>query len=225
MKTLKLFFFCVLCAITAQANNYKSIRDFNVLPTNTPEVNKQNLQKAIDWAAQSGTALFVDPSETPYPVNGGIILKKNVSLIGVHGPTGRGTKHPSKNHPVGSVFSITDKDNPFISVQSATQIRGIQFWYPEQTHTKADEIIKYKPTIQMCSDQRAHGVTLSCLTFYGEYTAMDFTATRKNTSELVLIEHCYGYPLSGQFIRIDYCYDIPRILHSAVHSNGKLSMP
>ena len=49
MKTLKLFFFCVLCAITAQANNYKSIRDFNVLPTNTPEVNKQNLQKAIDW--------------------------------------------------------------------------------------------------------------------------------------------------------------------------------
>lgn len=85
MKTLKLFFFCVLCAITAQANNYKSIRDFNVLPTNTPEVNKQNLQKAIDWAAQSGTALFVDPSETPYPVNGGIILKKNVSLIGVHG--------------------------------------------------------------------------------------------------------------------------------------------
>ena len=100
MKTLKLFFFCVLCAITAQANNYKSIRDFNVLPTNTPEVNKQNLQKAIDWAAQSGTALFVDPSEIPYPVNGGIILKKNVSLIGVHGPTGRGTKHPSKNHPI-----------------------------------------------------------------------------------------------------------------------------
>ena len=107
MKTLKLFFFCVLCAITAQANNYKSIRDFNVLPTNTPEVNKQNLQKAIDWAAQSGTALFVDPSETPYPVNGGIILKKNVSLIGVHGPTGRGAKHPSKNHPVGSVFSLS----------------------------------------------------------------------------------------------------------------------
>ena len=217
MKTLKLFFFCVLCAITAQANNYKSIRDFNVLPTNTPEVNKQNLQKAIDLAAQSGAALFVDPSETPYPVNGGIILKKNVSLIGVHGPTGRGTKHPSKNHPVGSVFSITDKDTPFISVQSATQIRGIQFWYPEQTHTKADEIIKYKPTIQMSSDQRAHGVTLSCLTFYGEYTAMDFTATRKNTSELVLIEHCYGYPLSGQFIRIDYCYDIPRILHCHVN--------
>ena len=182
-----------------------------------PGFQRIGYQKAIDWAAQSGTALFVDPSETPYPVNGGIILKKNVSLIGVHGPTGRGTKHPSKNHPVGSVFSITDKDNPFISVQSATQIRGIQFWYPEQTHTKADEIIKYKPTIQMCSDQRAHGVTLSCLTFYGEYTAMDFTATRKNTSELVLIEHCYGYPLSGQFIRIDYCYDIPRILHCHVN--------
>ena len=33
----------------------------------------------------------------------------------------------------------------------------------------------------------------------------------------ILIEHCYGYPLSGQFIRIDYCYDIPRILHCHVN--------
>ena len=217
MKTLKLLLLCTIYGITMHANNYKSIRDFNVLPTNSPEVNKQNLQKAIDWAAQSGSALFVEPSEEPYPVNGGIILKRNVSLIGVHGPTGRGTKHPSRNTPVGSVFSITDQNEPFISVQSATQIRGIQFWYPEQTYTTADKIIKYKPTIQMCRGQKAHGVTLSCLTFYGEYTAMDFTATPKNTSELILIEHCYGYPLSGQFIRIDYCYDIPRILHCHVN--------
>ena len=30
-------------------------------------------------------------------------------------------------------------------------------------------------------------------------------------------EHCYGYPLSGEFIRMDYVYDVPRILHSHVN--------
>lgn len=35
--------------------------------------------------------------------------------------------------------------------------------------------------------------------------------------EQILFEHCYGYPLSGEFIRIDYCYDIPRVLHCHVN--------
>jgi hypothetical protein len=62
-----------------------------------------------------------------------------------------------------------------------------------------------------------YGVTLSCLTFYGEYIAMDFNADRQFPCEQILFEHCYGYPLSGQFIRIDYCYDIPRILHCHIN--------
>ena len=81
-----------------------SIQQFGVKPGNTPSVNKMNLQKAIDWASSKGAALFVEPSDEPYPVDGGIILKKNVSLIGVNGPTPRGTSHPSKKQPVGSVF-------------------------------------------------------------------------------------------------------------------------
>ncbi|MCO5239240.1 MAG: hypothetical protein M9904_04235 [Chitinophagaceae bacterium] len=46
---------------------------------------------------------------------------------------------------------------------------------------------------------------------------MDFNADPKFPCELILIEHCYGYPLSGEFIRINYCYDIPRILHCHVN--------
>ena len=61
------------------------------------------------------------------------------------------------------------------------------------------------------------GVTLSCLTFYGEYVAMDFCSTGKKINEQILFEHCYGYPLSGEFIKIDYCYDIPRILHCHIN--------
>ena len=47
--------------------------------------------------------------------------------------------------------------------------------------------------------------------------AMDFKAARRHPCEQILIEHCYGYPLGGEFVRIDYCYDIPRILHCHVN--------
>jgi len=196
---------------------YKSILDFGVAATNTPAANKAALQRAIDWAAPRGAALFVDPSDEPYPVDGGLILKMNVSLVGVHGPVGRGTRHPDKPQPVGSVFRIEDETQPFIIVEGATQLRGLQFWYPRQTLNDPAKIINYPATIQVSRAKPAQGVTLSSLTFYGEFVAMDFNAARAQPCEQILFEHCYGYPLSGEFIRIDYCYDIPRILHCHVN--------
>lgn len=200
-----------------KASELTSIQKFDVKPENSPAINKTNLQKAIDWASLSGSALLVEPSEEPYAIDGGIILKKNVSLIGVHGPTPRGTTHAGKKQPVGSVFKITDKDNVFITVESGTQIKGIQFWYPEQTIKDPAAIIPYKATIKVSGTSRTQGVYLSCLTFYGEYLAFDFNAERKYACELMVFEHCYGYPLSGEFIRMDYCYDVPRILHCHVN--------
>ncbi len=199
------------------ATQTRSVQAFDVKPTNPPAINKVNLQKAIDWASKSGAALFVEPSDEPYPIDGGIILKKNVSLIGVHGPTARGTRHPDKKQPVGSVLSITDREHVFIVVEAGTQIKGIQFWYPEQTLRDPDAIIPYPATIQTSKTTATQGVYLSCLTFYGEYLAMDFNASRRQPCELMLFEHCYGYPLSGEFIRMDYCYDVPRILHCHVN--------
>ena len=198
-----------------------SIRQFNVLPENSAETNKINLQKAIDWAARRGAALYVEPAEEAYHVAGGIVLRQNASLIGAHGPTGRGTRHPDKRQPVGSVFKITDTNAAFITVENATQIRGIQFWYPEQTLRDPEKVIAYPPTIQVSQEKSVQGVTLSCLTFYGEYIAMDFNATAPRICEQILFEHCYGYPLSGEFIRIDRCYDIPRILHCHVNPSNE----
>ena len=200
-----------------KASEITSIQQFDVKPENSPAINKINLQKAIDWASASGSALLVEPSDVPYAIDGGIILKKNVSLIGVHGPTPRGTTHPTKKQPVGSVFQITDQENVFITVESGTQIKGIQFWYPEQTIKDQAAIIPYKATIKVSETSRTQGVYLSCLTFYGEYLTFDFNANRNNACELMIFEHCYGYPLSGEFIRINYCYDVPRILHCHVN--------
>lgn len=195
----------------------RSIREFGVLPTNPASVNKKNLQKAIDWAHPRGAGLYVEPSDIPYSIEGGILLRANVSLVGVHGPVGRGTSHPEKKQPAGSIFAIEDEKNVFITVEHATQIRGIQFWYPKQTLNDPKNIIEYPPTIQASKTKGAQGVTLSSLTFYGEFLAMDFDAKPGVVVEQILFEHCYGYPLSGEFIRIDYCYDIPRILHCHVN--------
>ena len=213
----KLILLLLLGLNLAKASELMSIREFDVIPGNPPELNRINLQKAIDWASGSGSALFVEPSEIPYPIDGGIILKRNVSLIGVHGPTPRGTSHPERNEPVGSVFQITDQENVFITVESGTQIRGIQFWYPEQAIKDPVSIIPYKATIKVSETSRTQGVYFSCLTFYGEYLAFDFNANRDFPCELMTFEHCYGYPLGGEFIRMDYCYDVPRILHCHVN--------
>jgi hypothetical protein len=195
----------------------KSIKEYGVSPSNNPEQNRINLQRAIDEASATGAALYVEPVAGGYPVAAGIILKQNVSLIGAHGPVGRGTKDPERQAPVGSLFVITDTSAPFITVESATQLRGIQFYYPEQSHDDPKKIIAYPPTIQVSREKKVEGVTLSSLTFYGEYMAMDFNASSRLPCEQILFEHCYGYPLGGEFIRIDYCYDIPRILHCHVN--------
>jgi hypothetical protein len=217
MKKLLLFLYTMISIFCSAQDGGKSIRSFNVLPTNDAETNKQNLQKAIDWASASGAALWIEPSEEPYTIASGIVLKRNVSLIGVHGPTPRGTRHATKKQPVGSVFRIVDTAEAFITVESATQIKGIQFWYANQELSDPSKITRYPPTIQVSKKVKTEGVTLTNLTFYGEYIAMDFNATARMACELILIEHCYGYPLSGEFIRIDYCYDIPRFLHCHVN--------
>lgn len=193
-----------------------SIQEFGVLPANSPAVNKANLQKAIDWASASGAALYVTPVENGYPCDGGLVLRRNVSLVGAHGPTGRGTANVDKTGPTGSLFVIRDMANVFILCESATRISGIQFYYPDQTFTDGGRIKEYPTTIGMVSTSNVHGVTLRDLTFYGEYFAMDFRATT-NRCEQILVENCYGYPLSGRFIAIDKCYDIPRVLHCHVN--------
>jgi hypothetical protein len=106
-------------------------------------------------------------------------------------------------------------------METGTQIKGIQFWYPEQTLRDPKAIIPYPATIQTSKTSSTQGVYLSCLTFYGEYLAMDFNAPRQHPCELMLFEHCYGYPLSGEFIRMDYCYDVPRILHCHVNPSNQ----
>lgn len=207
----------VLAAVASAAQTGIPISRFGVSPKNTAAQNRQKLQRAIDRLSASGGALYVEPVEGGYPMDGGLVLRKNVSLIGVHGPTGRGTSTADATGPTGSLFVIRDRSEAFIRVESGTHLSGIQFYYPEQSWDRADGIVAYPPTITLAEGENVEGVTLRDLTFYGEYFAMDFRATPPNRCEQILIEHCYGYPLSGQFIAINHCTDIPRLLHCHVN--------
>ncbi|MFP4521673.1 MAG: hypothetical protein ACLFQK_05960 [Fibrobacterota bacterium] len=206
-----------LLFISAAGTAALDIRDAGVLPGNPPDINRERLQAAIDRLSDFGGSLYVGPSKTPYHIESGIILRKNVSLRGASSVSPRGTSGPSLKSPVGSVFKITGREKPFITVESATAIEGIQFWYSEQATVNPDSIIQYPPTITMSKDKPVQGVFLNELTFYGEYTAMDFAAPEGRYCELITIKHCAGYPLGGTFIKISRCYDIPRILHCHVN--------
>ncbi len=222
-KLILLVFIAFMGAETVQAGMFsktssgRSVREFDVSPKHDGKTNARNLQKAIDWASQYGAELYLEPSDEPYEMASGIILKRNVSIVGANGATARGTKHQTKKSPVGSVFKIVDADHPFITVESATKLSGIQFWYAHQELKDSSKVIAYPATIQVSKTSNTEGVTLSYLTFYGEYLAMDFNASAQRPCESMIIQHCYGYPLGGEFIRIDYCYDIPRILHCHVN--------
>ncbi len=217
-KRASLYLVFVLIACLQAVGAQYTLRKFGVKPSNTPEVNTIRLQKAIDKMSEQGGIIYVEPVEGGYPIKSGITLKKNVSLVGVHGPTGRGTViSDSEKKPTGSLFIILDADKPAFTVESATRIEGCQFYYPGQAWNDPSKIIEYPPTITMSQDEPVQGVTLRNLTFYGEYMAMDFRAIKPQICEQILIEHCYGYPLSGQFIAIDRCYDIPRLLHLHVN--------
>ena len=104
----------------SEASDLKSIQQFKVKPGNTSKENRINLQKAIDWSTTSGSTFYVQPTEDSYPVDAGIILKKNGSLICINGPTSIGTVHPTRKQPIGSIFKITDKEKTFIIEETGT---------------------------------------------------------------------------------------------------------
>ncbi len=59
---------CLLLTVNiGYAQTQVSVKTFGVTPGNSAEVNKINLQKAIDWASTVGAAIFIDPTDEPYP--------------------------------------------------------------------------------------------------------------------------------------------------------------
>ncbi len=85
----------------------KSIQEFGVLPSNTPATNAANLQTAIDWVSPRGAALFVEPSEEPYLVDGGVILRDPRGDSPIH-HRGQGPHHPHRRRVLVQAVACLD---------------------------------------------------------------------------------------------------------------------
>lgn len=191
-----------------EAERIVSLEEYGVLPGNSAAENKANLQKAIDWASSSGAALYLPPVKGGYPMAGGIDLCRGVSIIGSSSSAGcfDGVS------VCGSVFVISDRENVFMYLESASRLAGLQFYYPEQAVSDPSEIIKYPPTLKLSPTRTSQGVTLTDLSFCGEYETMDFRRELSLPCEQILIRNCRAYPLGGSFVSISHCYDIPRVI-------------
>ena len=66
-----------------------NIRDFGVASEHSAADNRAALQEAIDWASARGAALFVEPTDEPYPIAGGLVLKDGdvVAVVPRHDTT------------------------------------------------------------------------------------------------------------------------------------------
>lgn len=187
-----------------------SLEEFGVLPGNTAAENRTNLQKAIDWASSSGTALYLPPADGGYPMDGGIDLCRGVSIVGASSASGNLSADGSGI--CGSVFVIRDRENVFMYLESSSRLTGLQFFYPDQTFSDPSGIIEYPPTLELSPTRTSQGVTLTDLVFCGEYETMDFRRELSLPCEQILIRNCRAYPLGGSFVSISHCYDIPRVL-------------
>jgi hypothetical protein len=196
----------------AEADRLMNLQEMGVLPENSAITNKTNLQQAIFKAKALGRALYLPPAENGYPIKGTITLSSGVSIFGSQEVSGSA----EEGNLVGSIFRIEDGTSVFMKLESATRLSGLHFYYPGQTFDNPAQISRFAPTLQLSSEKPAQGVTLTDLTFYGEYTTMDFLCSSSLPCEQILIENCKAYPLSGQFVMISCCYDIPRVLHCSV---------
>src|SRR2546430_10495050 len=53
------------------------------------------------------------------------------------------------------IYTLSLHDALPISVEGATQLRGLQFWYSQQTLSDPAKIIKYPATIQVSKQKRS----------------------------------------------------------------------
>jgi len=151
-------------------------------------------------------------------------LKSNIFLQGNNraaykGSTPNGGASPSLSAtPSGAAFLVTNTSTALIKMQSNTGIDGFIFHYPSQVYTATTiaGTTTYPATITKDSGA-IEGISLTNLCFVGATTCMSFIGDSTNFMADMKIDTCYGYPLGGSFLRIDFALDIPRITRCHVN--------
>lgn len=203
--------------------NIFDARELGLSTSSSAATNKAALQQAIAdlGSARSGviTASEMYPLEGPIPAG-------NVQIIGTvagfKGPLPANAASPSLSATAsGGGFIVTDTTNPlFVVTAHNTVLRNLTLHYPNQpitTTNPAANLIQYPATIVKDNTALVGGVRIENCCFIGCWEAIDFSGSPTYPSQDLIIDACYGYPLSGRFLKISYCYDIARITRCHVN--------
>lgn len=221
-----------------QIKPFYDVRDFGASRTGTPAANKAAIQAAIDAVSLVGGILLV---LEPYPCASGLILKRNVWLMGNSPQSFKGT-YPYGGGvavkgnvplpiPSGGAFVVTDKagstalSGAFLIMDCNSCVTGVSFVYPDNdmnTATPATSLIKYPPAIALRQDVYINNVRLQDINLVGCWIGVDFSNTIG--CQDIWIDTLYGYPFSGRLLKINNCFDVPRISRCHVNPSSGMNL-
>lgn len=163
------------------------------------------IQKALNLAQYVGGSVVIKPTIEGYLINGNLTVPKFVSIIGDIGRAAVNTPYDVVTNVdnTGPTFLITNITNPAISmVGGGSAIRGIRFYYPNQTDTNPP--IVYPSTIFL--NTGAGDVTIENCVFVNAYIGIDAYRNHQRLN----VRNCVMWCMKTN-IQIDLSSDVDRI--------------
>jgi hypothetical protein len=174
MKRVILLLVCIVLTTSVSLADV-NVLDFGAVPDSTTD-NTKAFQTALNDAAKNGETVIVPKGI--YRFDGCLTIPEYVSIEGV------GRPQPHGNYKMGStllVFSGKNDENaaPFMTTGSCATVKGLIFFYPEQTSKEGANPVPYPWTIQ------AHGqVSILDCNFNNSFNGID-TGTHYNVDNLI----------------------------------------
>ena len=146
------------------------------------------IQAAIDKAALTGESVVGD-SHLGFLINSGLTLKKFVTLGSTSGALATGEHYGSQqlDHS-GFTLLVTDLVNPAITAQSNSTMKGVRFFYPNQTKTSPP--VTYPASVKIAASVGNDVSVVNCA-FPNSYYAIDATGPH----ERLRVQNIAGQPL------------------------------
>ncbi len=124
---------------------------------------------------------------------------------------------PPKSNRLEACLPLPTRKMLSSPLKPARKSRAFSFGIPSKPSKTRQPLFRTRPPFRCRKPAGHRGFLCLASPFMVNTLHSILMQPVENACELMTFEHCYGYPLSGEFIRMDYCYDVPRILHCHVN--------
>ena len=153
------------------------------------------IQAAIDSATESATVM--GDSSLGFVIGTGLTLNKFITLSSFSGSLQSGEVFAStQTDHTGFTLLVTDTVNPAITVQSNSAVKGVRFFYPNQTKTNPP--VTYPASIKL-QDSVANDVSIIECAFPNSFYAID----AEDAHQRLWIKGVVGQPLNRGIVLDD----------------------